>query len=205
MIIVIRYKLNYWKRCGIESLPTDLIFGNFKNAMLFRSPPGWHIGQLYKAASPDAPFLGFYIFHKPCLLLRDPDLIKQIMIRDFDNFSNRYFSYTIQRDSIGMKNLFGLRNPLWKYLRCKITPFFTRSKLKQMLPMILETARPMMKYLKSRPTDNDNTMMIDVQEFNNKHTIDLIASIAFGTKTDSFHYPDGEFTVAGAVCKRYFA
>nr|XP_012218892.1 PREDICTED: LOW QUALITY PROTEIN: cytochrome P450 6k1-like [Linepithema humile] len=115
--IYARGKLNYWKKRGVESLEGDLIFGNFKDAILFRSAPGWHIGQLYKAAWADAAYVGFYIFHKPCLLLRDPDVIRQFMIHDFKNFSDRHFASSNQKDSIGMRNLFGVKNPVWKYLR----------------------------------------------------------------------------------------
>lgn len=68
-ILYVRYKLNYWKRRGIQQLPnTDLIFGNFKDAVLFRTAPGWHMGQLYNTAETELPYVGFYIFHKPCLM-----------------------------------------------------------------------------------------------------------------------------------------
>lgn len=195
--ITSRYKLDYWKRCGVESIPADLLFGNFKDAVLFRSAPGWHLGQLHKAARSDAPFVGFYIFHKPCLLLRDPEVIKHFMIRDFDNFSDRHFAGSNQQDSIGMRNLFGLKNPTWKYLRTKITPTLTKGKLKQMFPLMMETGAPMMEYLKNQPIDVNNVKLVDAQDLSYKFTTDLIASVALGTKTDSFHYPNAEFTTAG--------
>ncbi|KAL0125643.1 hypothetical protein PUN28_004617 [Cardiocondyla obscurior] len=190
------YKVSYWKRRGVESLTPNLIFGNFKDAVLFRSAPGWHIGDLHKLARPDAPFVGFYIFHKPCLLLRDPDLIKHFMIRDFENFSDRHFAGSNQKDSIGMKNLFGLKNPAWKYLRTKITPTLTRGKLKQMLPLMMETAEPMMRYIDDQPANRDNVKLLDAQDLNYKYTTDLIASVALGTKIDSFYYPHEEFSAA---------
>ncbi|XP_014482828.1 PREDICTED: cytochrome P450 6k1-like [Dinoponera quadriceps] len=193
-----RYKLNYWKRRGVESLPTDFIFGNFKDAVLFRTAPGYHLGDLHKAARSEAPFVGFYIFHKPCLLLRDPEIIKHFMIRDFDNFSDRHFAGSNQKDSIGMKNLFGLKNPMWKYLRSKITPTLTKGKLRQMFPLMMETGGPMMEFLKNQPTDINNTKLVDAQDLSYKYTTDLIASVALGTKMDSFHYPNGEFTTAVA-------
>lgn len=189
--------MDYWKRRGVEFIPGNLIFGNFKDAVLFRSPPGWHIGQLYKKARPDAPFIGFYIFHKPCLLVRDPEIAKQIMIRNFDNFPDRHFGGSKERDSSGMRNLFSMRSPLWKYLRTKITPTLRKSKLNQMLPLMLETTGPMMDYLKHRPSDVDSVKIVDVQELNYKYTTDLIATIALGIHTDSFHYPNGDFTAAG--------
>ncbi|KAK2586912.1 hypothetical protein KPH14_009845 [Odynerus spinipes] len=194
--IYAKYKLNYWKRRGVESLPADLIFGNFKDAVLFRSAPGWHLGQLYKQARQDAPYVGFYIFHKPCLLLRDPEIIKQIMIRDFENFSDRHFAGSNQKDSIGMKNLFGLKNPAWKYLRSKITPTLTRGKLRQMFPLMTEVGNPMMGFLKSQPADKNDIRVVDAQELSYKYTTDLIASVALGTKMDSFNYPNAEFSAA---------
>ncbi|OXU24125.1 hypothetical protein TSAR_013101 [Trichomalopsis sarcophagae] len=193
-----RYKLNYWKRRGVEQLSqSNVLFGNFKDAVLFQTAPGWHLGVLHKSAvKQDAPFLGFYIFHKPCLLLRDPEIIKQIMIRDFDNFSDRHFAGSQQKDSIGMKNLFGLKNPAWKYLRSKITPTLTRGKLKQMLPLMMQTGKPMMEYLEAQGIDANNEKMIDAQELNYKYATDLIANVALGTPMDSFHRPNEEFSKA---------
>ncbi|KMQ84897.1 cytochrome p450 6k1 [Lasius niger] len=116
------------------------------------------------------------------------------MIRDFDNFCDRHFAGSNQKDSIGMKNLFGLKNPAWKYLRTKITPTLTRGKLKQMFPLMTEIGEPMMDYLKNHPKDRDGVKLVDAQELSYKYTTDLIASIALGTKMDSFHYPNEEFS-----------
>ncbi|XP_034942074.1 cytochrome P450 6k1-like [Chelonus insularis] len=192
-----RYKLNYWKRRGVEQLPTrHWLFGNFKNAILFRTAPGWHLGELYRQATTDSPYVGFYIFHKPCLLLRDPEIIKQILIRDFENFSDRHFAGSQQKDSIGMRNLFGLKNPAWKYLRTKITPTLTRGKLKQMFPLMRETGEPMMNYIEQQKADEKGVKKLDAQELNYKYTSDLIASVALGTKMDSFNNPNAEFNKA---------
>nr|NP_001296015.1 uncharacterized protein LOC105397321 [Plutella xylostella]AIJ00774.1 P450 CYP6 family protein 14 [Plutella xylostella] len=191
-----RYKLNYWKRLGVESLTdSHWLFGNFKKAILFQSAPGWYLGRLYHQARSSAPFVGFYIFHKPCLLLRDPKIIKQILVKDFETFSDRNFAGTEQKDSIGMRNLFGLRNPAWRYLRTKITPTLTRGKLRQMFPLMLETGEPMIEYIKQQK-DKNGVKIIDAQEMNYKFCTDLIASVALGTKTDSFQNPNGEFTTA---------
>lgn len=195
-VLYIRYKLTYWKRRSVEQLDnTDYIFGNFKEAVLFRTAPGLHMGQLYRAARSDLPYVGFYIFHKPCLLLRDPEIIKQFLVRDFDNFCDRHFAGSVQKDSIGMRNLFGLKNPAWRYLRNKISPTLGRGKLKQMFPLMTETGVPMMDHLRKQ-TD---TTKIDVQELNYKYTTDLIANVALGTKLNSFDYPNTEFTKAGKL------
>ncbi|XP_043461775.1 cytochrome P450 6k1-like [Leptopilina heterotoma] len=196
-----KYKLNYWKRRGVQSLPTDLIFGNFKDAVLFRTAPGWHLGKLHKDAAADAKLLGFYIFHKPCVLLRDPKLIRQIMVTDFENFSDRHFGGSKQTDSIGMVNLFGLKNPVWKYVRSKITPTLTKGKLKLMLPLMTEIGENMIEYIDSKPVDSEGIKKLDAQDLNYKYTTDLISIVALGTKLNSFLDPNNKLT---KVVDRFF-
>lgn len=94
-----------------------------------------------------------------------------------------------------MKNLFGVKNPVSKYLRTKITPTLTRNKLKQMFPLMMEIGASMMEYL--QPVIRDNVKLVDVQELSYKYTTDLIASVALGTKMDTFHYPNSEFSSGG--------
>ncbi|KAF5308485.1 hypothetical protein FQR65_LT06149 [Abscondita terminalis] len=50
-------------------------------------------------ASTTAPYMGFFMFDQPHLLIRDFDLIKNILITDFDYFSDRR-AVTSQRDAI---------------------------------------------------------------------------------------------------------
>ncbi|CAK1552775.1 unnamed protein product [Leptosia nina] len=191
-LVYCRYKLNYWKRRGVTQLDrADKIFGDFKRGILFRSPPGYHFGELYHESSKDAPYVGFYIFHKPCLLLKDPQIIKQILVRDFHKFSNRNFSRSQEKDSSGMRNLFGIENPAWRYLRKKFSPNFTRRKLKQLLNFMMQTGEPMMEYMKSGP---EGSKVIDVQDVNYRYSADLITSVALGFQTDSFQCSNSDYT-----------
>ncbi|XP_047521133.1 cytochrome P450 6k1-like isoform X2 [Pieris napi] len=187
-------RLNYWRRKGVPQLTdTDKIFGDFKRGILFRSPPGYHFGELYHRMPKDVPYVGFYIFHKPCLLLRDPEIIKQILVKDFHNFSNRHFSGSQQRDSSGMRNLFGLVNPGWRYLRRKISPTFTRKNLKHMLTLMIDAGKPMMEFLNKNINDKEKKI-IDAQDINYRYTADLIANVALGFKADSFNCPESDYT-----------
>ncbi|XP_063822387.1 cytochrome P450 6k1-like [Ostrinia nubilalis] len=188
------YKLNYWKRRGINQVDnSSIIFGDVKKAILFRTAPGFHLGDLYRGAPAGAPYIGFYIFHKACLLLKDPEIIKRILISDFDKFSDRHFAGNQQKDSFGQQNLFGLKNPTWRYLRKKISPSFSRVKLRQLFPLMMETGKSMMDHL-DKITDAKKPVIIDTQDINYKYTSDMIANFGLGIKTDSFNYPDSDYT-----------
>ncbi|XP_036138732.1 cytochrome P450 6k1-like isoform X2 [Monomorium pharaonis] len=95
-----KYRLSYWSRRGVKSPPTHLLFGNFKECLTLRKPPAEILREIFNSADSDDPYIGFYIFHKPMLLLRDHDLIKQVLIKDFDVFPNRRFGSGLERDAI---------------------------------------------------------------------------------------------------------
>ncbi|XP_063371832.1 cytochrome P450 6k1-like [Cydia amplana] len=185
-IVYCRKKLSYWSSLGIEQLPSPhWFFGHYKEGILFQASPGWHLGQLYKRAG-DAPLVGFYIFHKPCLLIKDPTIIKQIFIKDFNKFPDRHFAGNTQKDSIGLRNLFAVRGKDWKYMKQKMGPVLNKS-LRQMLPLMTEAGEPMMRHI-----DLNMGKELDMQDLVYKSTADLIASVAMGTKIDSFSDPNGE-------------
>lgn len=190
-----RHKLNYWTRHGVEQLPdSHWLFGNFKDAILFRSAPGWHLTKLYNQYTGNAPFFGFYIFHEPCLQMRDPEIVKQMFLKDFEIFSDRYFSGLREKDSIGMRNLFGMRNPTWKFLRSKISPTFTIEKMKKMVPLMFESGKPMMEWINKQKSDEKGVKVIDGQNLSCKYATDIIANIGLGMKMDSFSNPGNKFT-----------
>lgn len=52
---------------------------------------------------------GFHQFNIPALLLKDPDLIKQIAIKAFDHFTDRSFTFANEDEPLFGTNLFNLK------------------------------------------------------------------------------------------------
>ncbi|KAL2738804.1 cytochrome P450 6k1-like isoform X1 [Vespula squamosa] len=193
----VKYKLSYWNRRGVKYPPIHSIFGNFKDTVMFRKPPGIVLQDIYDSADRDDPYIGFYIFHKPALMLRDMTLIKQIMIKDFDVFSDRMFGGTNEKDSVGLINLLSINQPRWKYLRSKMTPSLTGQKLKKMVPLMLECRNPMLKYIDDKPANADGWKELELKTLSSRYSTDVISSLAFGIKTNSFDENDVAFWEAG--------
>ena len=144
-------KHNYWKKRGVKSVDGTNVYGNFKDCILAKKPLRDVLANFYFHGKNER-MIGFYVFTKPFLILRDPELIKDVLVRDFKNFSNRCIS-PISSDYIGTTNIFALRNPMWKILRQKLSPVFTSSKLKSMFDSILETVRDLDAHLNNLITD----------------------------------------------------
>ncbi|XP_012256022.3 cytochrome P450 6k1-like [Athalia rosae] len=196
-----KFKLRYWKNRGVPSLPANFIFGNFKDAVLVRESPGNVMATLYEH-SKKSQFIGFYVFHKPCLLVTHPDLLRHILIKDFDVFPNRLFGTGATRDIPASKNLFSLNNPEWKYVRSKISPALTSGKLKKMVPLMIESAQSMLDYINSCPTDGNSFKHMKIHDTASKYANEIISSLAFGIKTNSYEIPETKFQ---AMSRELFA
>lgn len=140
-------KFNYWKKRGVSEISPIPILGSFTECVLMKKSPGHLLKEFYDRGKGQ-PCVGFFVFDKPYLLIRDEELVKNVLVKDFNHFSDRYFTPD-ENDRLGYANLFFLKNPMWKALRVKITPFFTPSKLKKMIHLIDECADNLAEYLDS--------------------------------------------------------
>ena len=70
----------------------------------------------------------------PIIVVTDPEIVKQIMVKDFWKFPNR--PAFIQPNPPLNSGLFLARDGTWKRIRTTLTPTFTANKLKQIVPII---------------------------------------------------------------------
>lgn len=128
---------SYWDRQKIPSIKPTFLFGNLKDLVLMRKSSAELFANFYNHPNgKNSPYIGIYVFHKPALLLRDSDLIKKILIKDFNSFQNHYTQLSPHSDPIGGNMLFMMKTPMWRDLRIKLTPFFTSGKLRNMFPLV---------------------------------------------------------------------
>ncbi|XP_036147957.1 cytochrome P450 6k1 [Monomorium pharaonis] len=198
-IIVYLYmtrNFKYWEKRGVLQIKPTPFVGNFMECLLLKKAPSYYLKELYDQAKSEA-YLGFYIFDKPFLLLRDSEIIKSVMIKDFNTFFDRYASAD-PNDRIGYANLFGIKNPAWKIVRTKLTPFFTSGRLKKMFGLMLECGKHLDEYLNSLKLDGKG-LIIDVKDICSKLTMDIISSTAFGLDVNAFKDPNVDFRQYGKM------
>ncbi|CAL1682606.1 unnamed protein product [Lasius platythorax] len=192
-------KFKYWKKRGItEIFPPTPFLGNFTECLLLRKAPAYFLKELYEQAK-GLPYIGFYIFDKPFLLVRDRELAKNILVKDFNTFPDRY-NTADPDDRLGCNNLFFLKNPAWKMVRMKLTPFFSSGKLKKMFELMLQCGRNLDTHLESLKSEGET---IEVRELTAKFTTDVIGSTAYGLDVNSFKDPDAEFRKYGKMIYQY--
>lgn len=83
----IKHLYSYWDRCGVKYLKPSFPFGNYGKCFRQKVSIGLQLDELYH--STNEPFLGIFGAFRPILMVCDPKLIRQILIKDFQYFSNR--------------------------------------------------------------------------------------------------------------------
>ncbi|XP_050583562.1 cytochrome P450 6k1-like isoform X2 [Bombus affinis] len=194
-------KFNYWSKRGVKELPPTPFVGNFMDCLLSRISAAEFVKDLYKYGE-GLPFLGFYIFDKPYLLIRDPELVKHVLVSDFNYFADRHACADEKNDRLGYANLFMMKNPGWKSLRSKLTPIFTVGKLKKMFELMLVVADDLAKYLDSLHLDG-NGKVIEFKDICGNFTTDIIGSTAYGLRVGSLENPKATFREYGRAILNY--
>lgn len=112
LYVLFKRTYSYWDRNGFKSVPgVNYFFGNFKRTFLQKEHFVETVDSLYK--HKNEPFVGIYTVLRPVLLLRDPELIRSILIRDFSYFTDRGIHCNEDYDPLSA-NLVALPGQKWK-------------------------------------------------------------------------------------------
>lgn len=116
-------------------------------------------------------------------LVRDPNLARAILVKDFPHFVNRGIYIDEENDPLSAY-LFALEGDKWKNLRTKLTPAFTSSKMKAIFTTVLDGKRPLLQHIEDLHARGVET--IEVHDLMGCYTTNAIASVAFGIETNCF-------------------
>lgn len=133
----------------------------------------------------------------PVYFVRDPQLFKQIAIKDFDSFEDHKFVLAPEADSLIGNTVFMMRGQKWRDMRQTLSPAFTCSKMKMMFELIRECAMASTTHF-TRETAKTGACHVEIKEFFARYTNDVIASCAFGLKINSLEDKHNTFFETGS-------
>lgn len=189
------YKFSYWRRRGVKYLAPSIPFGNFGPTLRMTKHMGLMACELYRRTTE--PFIGIFIAVRPVLLLCDPVIIRQILIKDFQYFNSRGAYYDEQHDPLSV-HLFSLDGDRWENLRRKLSPAFTPGRLKEMFPTFVACGAPLQRLLADVASKGET---IEIREIVARFLTDVFASVAFGVEVNSIDDPNVPFRRFG---RKYF-
>ncbi|CAG2102956.1 unnamed protein product [Medioppia subpectinata] len=112
---------------GPKPLP---IFGNLLSYFITARP---HLAVQWQKLY--GTVYGIYSGNRPVLIVAEPELIKQICVKDFNVFTDR--NTNTRRHPILSRHLVAESGDDWKRIRSIVTPTFSSGKMKKMLSAII--------------------------------------------------------------------
>ncbi|XP_073817820.1 probable cytochrome P450 9f2 [Musca autumnalis] len=181
---------NYFKKRNLEYEKPMILFGNSYEILMKRKTGFDVLCEMHERHK--GIVYGAFDGRDPVLMIRDPELIKQIVIKDFDHFINRTPTVNSGNENLFSHSLFSMRDDKWRDMRSTLTPAFTGSKMRQMFQLMLQTIDEAMSYLRTQQMTMDG-LDVDMKDLTTRLTNDIIASTAFGLQVNSFRDGDNDF------------
>ncbi|VVC89620.1 unnamed protein product [Leptidea sinapis] len=177
---------DFFEKKGIKFMKPTIIVGNIGSRILART--SFHAFQLEIYNNfKGHPYGGIFEGRRPVLYLIDPDIIKAVTIRDFDYFMDR-LAFMSNAPKYISRSLLNLKGAEWKSVRSTITPSFSSSRLKHMLPLIQSCSDQMVKFLKQYENKD-----IEMKDIMGHFTLEVIGTCAFGIKSDALTDENAKF------------
>nr|CAI5864505.1 unnamed protein product [Callosobruchus analis] len=193
LYMFLKYRFSYWERREVKQSDAIWIFGDNLRQMLMRETFADMMKRLHDLY-PNDRYTGGYQLLVPTLMVRDPELIKTICVKDFDHFSNHRTFVPEDVDPLFGKNLFALKDQRWRDMRAVLSPSFTSSKMRGMFLLMSECAEKWVKFFLNK---NQEVVEVNLKDSLTRYTNDVIATCAFGIEVDSLNNPDNIFYTMG--------
>jgi cytochrome P450 family 6 len=176
---------SYWASKGVPYDKPFLIFGSFWNIVTGKEHLAQRIRSVYNQHK--TPYFGIYVFHQPNLVIRSPELIRKVMVKDFDKFKDRNAFSNESIDPLNFHSLFGAKDTTWRNLRSKLSPVFTSGKIKLMFPLMVDCANDLNAHLEKL-----NGKTVEMGNVLKRYSVDIISSCAFGINANCFKTENSE-------------
>lgn len=134
------------------------------------------------------------------MIVSDPQVAKQIMVKDFDHFVNRDKVDPNKVDKLLGKSVLMLRDQKWKDMRSTLSPVYTSSKLKNMYKLLQECTYEFVSIHEKKASKAGNRVIVETHDAFARVTADGIVTTALGFKGDCVKNKESEiFKIAKAM------
>ncbi|XP_071110092.1 cytochrome P450 3A29-like [Haliotis cracherodii] len=170
------------KDAGIPGPEPNIIFGSLltflKKGIDFENKKGKEYGDVF----------GEWLGGIPMITVFDPDILKEVLIKDFQTFTDR-LGFDLN-DYPLTTNLFNAKMATWKRLRKITSPTFSAGKLKKMCRGLNLCAQKLTKNFAHAAESGE---VVDLKQYFGAFTMDAIGNTGFGIDIDSQNDFDNSF------------
>ncbi|KAJ8680138.1 hypothetical protein QAD02_015925 [Eretmocerus hayati] len=177
---------NHWSKQKIPCLPSRPFpgFGHILPIITLRQ--SLHDFSLKAYHASEASVIGFYFTRKPAIFVRDPELVKSVLVTNFSSFRNNAIQFNKELDPVMANHPFFTGNPdTWKVSRARAVNHLSNRKLGQHFNIINQVCSKMDLHL-SQKFEEKFMVECELKDLFSKYTSEIVANAAFGIEGQSF-------------------
>ncbi|GAB0098877.1 Cytochrome P450 [Sergentomyia squamirostris] len=185
--VYMTWHFDHWKKRSIPGPAPKFLLGNLPSAVTQKRQITYEIDDLYREFKDRYGMIGYLNIRSPTIMILQPDIARDVLIKNFKSFSDNQFADIIDKDVDPMfgRNPFMLKGNEWKEKRAEITPAFTTNRIKTMYPIVDDVCANMKSYLE-REIAKKPVNGFDAKEIAAMFTTDVVSSCIFGVDGGSF-------------------
>lgn len=188
-----QHKYKFWINRGFVQLEPKFLIGDLGPMITAKKSIGEFFYNIY-VKHKHHKVLGIYMGLQPAVVVNDPILLQNVLVRDFTSFHDRPVPFDLQYDKL-QNHLFHVPGQEWRDLRVKLSPTFTSGKLKGMFSVIKDCGDVLQEYLVKNVKNGTN--VFEFRELFARLNTSIISSVAFGIDNDCVNEPDHIFRRMG--------
>ena len=181
-------KWQFWKNQGIKGPTPSLPAGNFGAILSMKVHLlDWLINLYHQF--PEEKIVGIYSVHQPVMVVNDPELARQLLVKDFNHFVDRDTEENVAKLFPGETDRYWLAQMTlktgdkWKDIRSTFSPIFTSGKMRAMMRFIDKVSESLIQEMDKNTVFEEGFELKDAM---GKFSLDTLASCAFGVDGQSF-------------------
>lgn len=184
---------SYWKKLGLDYLKPVIPFGNVFSLVMKKVTLGELFARQYlELRKKGLKHGGVYFYWTPVYMPVDPDIIKHILISDFEYFPNHGLYISEENDPLSA-HIFNMENGKWKNLRAKLPTAFTSARMRKMFLIMEKLTKQLIQNLDKYA----NGSPIEIKSELSRFTTDTITSCAFGIESNTMKKENEELLKQG--------
>ncbi|XP_025406226.1 probable cytochrome P450 6a13 [Sipha flava] len=183
-VLLYRFSTSGHDRWRTANVPHDRpmpLFGNTFRMFTGLEYPVDFFDRVYKRFAGEK-VCGLYQMTTPFLMVRDPELISRITVRDFGHFTDHGLD-TDPEINVLASSLFFLNGHRWKNMRQKLSPGFTTGRLKDAHDRIVECVNRLTVTIDQQMSASGGEG-IELKKLSAEFSTNVIATCAFGLQLD---------------------
>ncbi|XP_063236620.1 probable cytochrome P450 6a13 [Bacillus rossius redtenbacheri] len=176
---------DHWKNRGVPFVPAVPFLGSAPGMVLKTSARCEELRRLYDRLDGH-PCGGLFVATTPVLMLRDPELVRKVLVEHFECFTDRFAARPDEHSPMAT-NIFQACGSQWRFLRSKMTPAFSPARLRTMVDTMRGCSEALCEQL-GPGADRGST--VDAKELSKNFTLDVIGACVYGLQLNCIGDPD---------------